>query len=258
MENVKIFDNTGSVFSQRVVFDHQPKTGGTSISHWLMNSLGPGCVSQHVTGFHRDIIRSHGGAYSVISGHLMFFGEGLDPRYKYITCLRDPVSRVISWLYFVLNNHTEEQLPGVYNAVKAFVDSDGDELYENILLKNQIQNNYVSHFSKIKRIESNGANESLLSAINNIDEYCYIGFTERMDELAADIGILLGISDPTIPFKNITGGSKNASPKLIKRVEQMNLMDLEFYNTIRLRQRNMPKKPAGKSRYWAGFKGYTK
>ena len=97
--------STRRVFPGRIIFDHLPKTAGMSINSWLIDSLGDGCVIPNLIGMHSDLIVSYGGLYSIISGHIHFSArEGLDPRYQYITCIREPIDRVVSWLYFVSNN----------------------------------------------------------------------------------------------------------------------------------------------------------
>ena len=94
-------------FPGRIVFDHRPKTGGQALSAWLIDRLGAGCVSPNLTGSNAELIKLYGGIYSIISGHVNFLDRGtLDPRYQYITCLREPVDRVLSWLFFVLDDAT--------------------------------------------------------------------------------------------------------------------------------------------------------
>ena len=91
----KVNDLKKRVFPGRIIFDHLPKTAGMSINNWLFESLGE-VVIPNLIGQHSDLIRDYGGLYSVISGHIHFAAkEGLDPRYQYITCVRDPVERIV-------------------------------------------------------------------------------------------------------------------------------------------------------------------
>ena len=101
-------------FPGRVVFDHLPKTAGQAVNAWLRSSLGAACVTTTLAGDHRELITRYGGEYSLISAHVTFSGEGLDPRYQYVTCLREPIDRAISWLFFVLNNHDTNTLPKLW------------------------------------------------------------------------------------------------------------------------------------------------
>ena len=97
-----------NVFGGRVVFDHLPKTAGQAVNAWLRAELGESCVTTNLIGEHRALIHQYGGDYSVISGHVHFSREGLDPRYQYITCLREPIDRAVSWLFFVTKKITRK------------------------------------------------------------------------------------------------------------------------------------------------------
>lgn len=114
-------------FSGRVIFDHLPKTAGTSVNRWLIEALGDGNVSDIVTGLHRSALHRYGGQYCLITGHLDFINaEGLDPRWQYTTILRDPIDRALSWLYYVTKHYSADTLPGTYQACKQFIESDGE------------------------------------------------------------------------------------------------------------------------------------
>ena len=116
------------IFAGRVIFDHLPKTAGQAINSWLTKELGSGCVTPNLIGDHQNLIKRYGGEYSVISAHIHFLGDGLDPRYHYITNLREPLDRALSWLFFVYKNHEAEQLPGLWKLVERFVVSEGEDL----------------------------------------------------------------------------------------------------------------------------------
>lgn len=113
-------------FPGRVIFDHLPKTAGQAVNAWLRAALGSGCVSDNLIGAHRELITQYGGAYSVISAHVHFDGSGFDPRYNYVTCFREPIDRALSWIFFVLNNHSDQDIVVLRRATQAFVDSEGE------------------------------------------------------------------------------------------------------------------------------------
>jgi hypothetical protein len=68
-------------FNGRVIFDHLPKCAGQAVNAWLRANLGSASVTENLIGEHRNLIRSFGGDYPVISGHLHFHEQALDPRY---------------------------------------------------------------------------------------------------------------------------------------------------------------------------------
>jgi hypothetical protein len=135
------FFNTPS----RVIFDHLQKTGGMAINQWLTTALGDGCVSPNIGAIdHRSLIAKFGGTYSVLTAHVNFGRQGMDPRYQYVTLLREPIDRVVSWLYFIVNNNTSERFGEFWHVAKRFIESggdDGDDLLHG--------NFYVKHFASI-------------------------------------------------------------------------------------------------------------
>ncbi|PTQ90241.1 hypothetical protein C8R30_1379 [Nitrosomonas nitrosa] len=96
-----------NIFSGRAIFDHLPKTAGQAINRRLTKELGSGSgsVTPNLISRHQELIRIFGGRYSVISGHLNFQNDGLDPRYNYIIILQEPLDRAISWFFYVLPDY---------------------------------------------------------------------------------------------------------------------------------------------------------
>jgi len=222
-------------FPGRVFFDHLPKTAGVAINLWLVESLGSGCVTPTVIGSHRDLIRQYGGRYSVISGHIHFQdGDRLDPRYQYITLLRNPVDRVISWLYFVINDHDISHPPYLLDMAKRFIDSDGQDMPDALI--GYISNLYVEHFC---RIEGNGAereDEKLARALAAIQKYDVVGMYEDMPNFLADVAVLIGIPSPKAIARVNTTTQRPAvdqiSAALRERIVDLNRLDMRFYEEV--------------------------
>jgi len=81
----------------RIIFDHIPKTAGMAVNSWLQRVLGQGCVSPNSICEHWEAIGKYGGILSIISAHIFFHdGDALDPRYDYVTILREPIDREIT------------------------------------------------------------------------------------------------------------------------------------------------------------------
>ena len=84
----------------RIVFDHLPKTGGTSVRTALATALGDNGSVSEVSCPHHAAIK---GANSrrLLAAHFWFYpGELLAPGWLYATMLRDPVERFLSQYYF--------------------------------------------------------------------------------------------------------------------------------------------------------------
>ncbi|MEQ5843325.1 Wzt carbohydrate-binding domain-containing protein [Paraburkholderia acidicola] len=227
--------NPKNVFSGRVIFDHLAKTAGQAINDWLVNALGTGCVTPNLIGDHQDLIRKYGGLYSVISAHVHFVdGEDLDPRYQYMTVFREPVDRIISWLYFLVNNHDESQLPDLVPAARRFLDSEGVELSDT--LAGSISNIYVRHFCRMGDSTPTCADEQVLSALAAIRKYDVVGIYEDMPLFLRDVGKLIGLAVPAgLGRVNVTQrrpAVDQISPVLRDRIIELNRLDLRLYAEV--------------------------
>ncbi len=248
------------VFSGRVIFDHIAKTAGTAINAWLRQALGAGCVTEPVVGEHRKLISRYGG-YSIIFGHIGFGGEGLDPRYQYVTLLRHPVERLVSWLYFVINCHTSEQLQKewgweIWEATKAFVESEGEVLLDHRLFW-AISNWLVRHFASIFNPNPASDEEELALALSAIAQYDLIGVYEELPRFTECLASRLGLLPPNLPQVNITKGKPaQVSPKLWQRLEEKNQLDLEFYSQVKAQVAKLPKSEPIEQPKWQAWPGF--
>ena len=232
-----------SPFGGRVIFDHLPKTAGMAVQAWLAGALGTRCVTANLIGEHRRLIKIYGGEYSVIVAHLSYCGEGLDPRYRYITCLREPLDRAISWLYFVVNHHDESQLGSPWWQAQRFLITEGAELGRE--LEKNITNPYVEHFSSIfpedprSGLKNRTDAEKLSAAMSAIERYDVWGLCDEFAAFLNDIAALIGLPAPgQIALVNVTRqrpAVTDISAKLRKRLEELNRLDLEFYRLLRER-----------------------
>ncbi len=220
-------------FAGRVIFDHLAKTAGQSVNKWLRDSLGAGCVTENLIGTHRALIKAYGGDYSIISGHVDFEYTLLDPRYKYITCLRDPIERLNSWIHFVINDHPETNLSW-NNSVSRFYESEGDFFDEQH--PPFIKNYYVSHFSKICEFNLKEDQKKLEYSIDVCMEYDIVGFFDRIPDFIENIAELASIKYSEIPHINKTSNKPTLfemSKKLSDNIKRENELDIEFYNKIK-------------------------
>ncbi|ELW9526866.1 sulfotransferase family 2 domain-containing protein [Burkholderia cenocepacia] len=238
------------IFSGRVIFDHLPKTAGQAVNAWLSKTLGAGNVTPNLIGRHRDLIRRYGGEYAVISAHIEFRGTGLDPRYHYVTCLREPIDRALSWLFFVVKNHEVEQLPGLWEQVEHFIASEGDDLggsvFDNAgapadwdLCLGNITNPYVEHFARVSGAMPRTDDERIRAALSSVEQYDVCGLYEDIPDFLSEVGALIGVSAPAQFEKvNVTRArpaAERISEKFRRRLEALNELDIEFYRVLRER-----------------------
>ncbi|MDN7671604.1 hypothetical protein QZM22_03470 [Burkholderia oklahomensis] len=237
------------VFAGRVIFDHLPKTAGQAVNAWLSKALGAGCVTPNLIGRHRDLIRRYGGEYSVISAHVSFQGMGLDPRYQYLTCLREPIDRAISWLFFVMNNHEAEQLPELWEQAGRFAalpdDPDVDfrasvgRSFEPEFVE-AIRNPYVEHFAAIAGVCPRTDDEKIAAALASVEQYDVWGFYEAMPAFLSDVAALIGLPAPQridkVNATRVRPDVGQITPSLRKHLETLNALDIEFYRVLRERR----------------------
>ena len=228
--------STRRVFPGRIIFDHLPKTAGMSINSWLIDSLGDGCVIPNLIGMHSDLIVSYGGLYSIISGHIHFSArEGLDPRYQYITCIREPIDRVVSWLYFVSNNIDNSHPVNLVMEVDCFLNSNGQDLSD--LVAKNISNLYVKHFGRVLGSGLESESEIYSNSMLAVKQYDVIGLVEMMPNFLTETAALIGLPRPLeIPRINITKQRVRVDQlavELIENIKKINLLDIAFYTEVR-------------------------
>lgn len=215
----------------RLIFDHLPKTAGQAINAWLVAELGSGCVTPNLIGDHSDLIRKYGGLYSVISAHVHFDGgKGHDPRYQYMTLFREPVDRVISWLFFVINNHDDDQLPGLRQAAIKFLQK------EDCSLNGHIGNAYVEHFCRIEGDGTECDDQKIANALSAIKKYDVVGLYDNMPQFLAEAAALIGLPEPeTLDKVNVTTKRPQVneiSTALRDRLVALNQLDIRLFEEV--------------------------
>lgn len=235
---VDVIQTTKTPYPGRLIFDHLPKTGGQAVYTWLASELGTGNVC-YVNNFDesvRNIIRLYGGVYSIISGHLVFApGEGLDPRYQYVTLLREPVDRTVSWIYYLLNEKQNGGFKDIYiNGARDFIESDGEVANPQFITS--LTNPYVNHFTGIESIEPREDKIKVESSLKILKKYALVGRYEEMDKFIHNFGRLLGIpTQRKLEVVNKTSVRPNKdeiSSRLMSKIIELNSMDIELYRTV--------------------------
>lgn len=226
-------DEQARPFDGRIIFDHLQKTAGQAVNAWLVRELGSRTVTPNLIGEHRSLIHSHGGDYAIISAHLSFRGEGLDPRYRYITCVREPLDRILSWLYF-LKNHDGAQWATWQPDATAFLETEGTELSDKLLPT--LQNFYVEHFAAVFDVSPRSESEKLTAALNTIFQFDIWGLYGELSEFVVDVATLIGMPAPErldrVNQTQYRPPLDAISSKLRKRLEELCELDIEFFSFL--------------------------
>lgn len=218
----------------RLIFDHIPKTAGMAFNSWLEQSIGENLVAHGLVGNYTALKLNCKKKFKVLSAHLDFNGEGLDSDFKHITCLREPVERVLSHIYYILNNFTEELLGELYIHTSEFVSSCGEEIHP--MLYSYFSNYYVEHFSRLSPTIFITKQDKIEAALYAISQYDLVGFQSNLLDFQKKVSAILNI-DNSNPLKlhNVTLNRpelRNISEKLITRIKAINALDIDFYAEV--------------------------
>lgn len=199
----------GAREKQIVIFVHVPKTAGTTLRHIIQYQFQPNNVFE----FYRRVRKPHKGidefrnlsearknSLKLVSGHIGFgLHEFLSQPCTYITVLRDPIDRVISYYYYLLNTRN--------GAAK------NKSLEDFVKTYRGAQNSMTKFLSgmrlEIQLLDSNVnidceqcSPETLELAKNNLKKhFVVIGLVERFDETLFLLKRALGWDIPPYYFK---------------------------------------------------------
>ena len=231
-----------------VIFMHVPKTAGTSLRHIVQSQFQPHNVFEFYNlktlppkvrkgiAKYNSLSEAQKQAIKFVSGHVGFgLHEFLSRPCTYITVLRDPVERVISYYYFLLRNQNEivknktlpefiETFGGVHNSMTCYL--------SGLTLQAQLQ----GCDAKLKSQQFD--QETLAKAKENLKNYFkVVGFVDRFDETCILLQKILGWNIPAFYVrKNVAKhphATKEIPPETISLIHQYNELDLSLYNYAR-------------------------
>jgi hypothetical protein len=221
----------------RYIFDHLPKTAGLAVNHFLRSVLGAQRVTPTVGGLHDQLIAQYG-HYDVICAHMLFPpGSVLNARYKYLTVLREPVDRAISWLHFAaFDVQPSDTNAAERDAARKFLSSGGD-LY-SAALDGILRNPCTAHFrSLVTHQEDLSPSAAREAALEGLTKYDLIGFQESIQTFIDALSDEFQIPRRPLPIVNKTSsrpGVDEISPKLRSRLQELTVIDSEVYQAAKL------------------------
>jgi Wzt-like putative exopolysaccharide export protein len=196
----------------RLVFDHLPRTGGTSVRVALAAALGDNGHVPEVSWPHHAAIKS-ARERRLLAGHFWFFsGETLAPGWAYATLLRNPVDRVLSQYAFhrsMCGTILDGALAGgpVAAAVRL-------ELSEYVECLSPYSNLQARHFASRVCDAPDGLNEPQLlqAAVASLGSYDVVGVFTDLQRFADTCADVLGVPSQPLPHLN-------AAPQRLRREE---------------------------------------
>jgi Wzt C-terminal domain/Sulfotransferase family len=240
----------------RTVFNHLPKTGGTSIRRALAAAIGTSMdvfdpTASHPS--HRSLV-AHAGEQRFIASHLWFYpGERLISGWYYATILRDPLGRFLSQYYFN-RQHRNQVLDGSVDdrLIMAAVNKDLSDFLADPdpYIQRNHKNWQARYFAARVRDAPDVLDEDqlLAAAIESLEDYDLVGVYGDLQGFFDVYCRDLGVAGGALPRLNVTvrqGADPALSPTLRENILANNRVDMALYEWaarrfIRDRQREGP------------------
>lgn len=214
-----------------VVFYHVPKTAGSTIMSILDNQFDSKEIYPFF--FQKKINESRNlENYNLFHGHFYFSltQTKIANNAINITFFRNPVDRILSEYRYIIKHFdylSDEDKSKVFQGHKA----------QPLFLIHPETNIGVNGFclclsSFLEDDPNKSIDEHLASAKKNLEEFFFVGITERMEESIHLLFNLLGwpIPEAQIPRLNTTDGYIEKYPdELIEEIKRLNWADIELY-----------------------------
>jgi Galactose-3-O-sulfotransferase len=218
-----------------IIFLHLPKTGGVTLRRALKWKYAP-----HLLNFETltkpaqslgEVPLDERRNARVLTGHLQYGVHDYIPREcDYITLLREPIARVISYYYYILEHDKHWRHAELVNSgmsLEEFVASSTERGIEN---------------DQTRMLAGRGAGdldaeslgrEALEEAKCNLDRFLVVGLTEHFDESFILTRRALGWKFPLYVTANVATRPKPASEAAVEAIRERNQLDLELYDHAR-------------------------
>jgi hypothetical protein len=167
-----------------IIFTHIPKTAGTSFLKTVVEPNIPESQIYHYGDIKKFFVEQHD--YTLVEGHVPYGLHYFTNRpVKYITFLRNPIERAVSYYYFIKDSDVN-----VYkHPLRDYADSVSlKEFYENKKFQNQ-QTRFLAGFlsDRLYAINSYLSLEKVIldKAVNHLLNYYCFGILERFEQSIA-------------------------------------------------------------------------
>lgn len=225
---------------RRLVFDHLPKCGGSSIMVYLRSNylrrqtfaIDGARPLADVARFRR-LPENRRHAYQLVSGHLANRLVPLAHEESLVaTVLRDPIDRIVSHYYFAKGLREHYLHDTIVRRGLSLED------YVTSGISDELTNWYTAHFAQRTPAEVEAApEESLQAALDALGRYDLVGF---VDDIAGFASALQGLAALPQPFGGTRTNVTRKRPKLrdvpstsLAVIAEANYLDVQLYREIR-------------------------
>lgn len=225
----------------RILFDHIPKCAGTTTFYYLSRHYPERLIfklyalsSPETAKNFQNMPASKRESFRLVSGHhahLLF--KDVHPDSIVFTVLRDPVERVISHYYYVLNQKGHHLHARVKQSTMSLED------YATSGISAELDNFYTWHFSEVPAEQIHEIpDEAFRSAQESLSaHYDIIGF---QDDLSGAIHRLRKAARLYLPYKGqvynrakISNERDNISQNTRNVIAEVNHLDIKLYSWLR-------------------------
>jgi hypothetical protein len=225
----------------RVLFEHLPKCGGTTVTEYLKSQYPRRLVyeidgrnpTQSIERF-QSLSAAERHQYRLVTGHLTDeLIELVSPETITLTILRDPVERIVSHYFFV------RQDPLHYLHATVVKGGITLEEYARGQLSSELRNWYTTYFSRFSPRDTKDDPEGALAeALRRIHErYDIVGFLDRLPATMAELRGRAHLRQSFPGFRlNRTAGrpaSSSIPQATLEIIAAANALDLRLYAALR-------------------------
>jgi Sulfotransferase family len=240
-------------FSPVLYYLHIPKSAGTSVRSLFRRVYGANLVEvyQRIDAAYVRSLDAVCRPESVLFGHFSFSLHLLlgDPEPSYMTILRHPIDRVISWYRAALRDPSSEHFARIERdrltlaeAVELGIAAETNNHSVRVLSGNYLNWNFkyrtLDRAARLigKRCYQFNGRRYLDAAVANMNRFFgFVGITEQMDQLARFLAESTGLApdDIAVPFENVAPASKlDVDSQTLEVISKANELDLRLYEKV--------------------------
>lgn len=218
-----------------IIFAHMPKAAGISLNVVMKKQYG---IRQFLElnpkiprKAYNDVIEMS--IWSLLqlrglSGHVIWgIHEWLPKPFIYITLLRDPVERILSFYAYARSSPTHrlhnEMIEKKMSLEEFLTWEKSAHETENLQCK-LLSSAYPYRETNMPTVFTN--------AKNNLQQYFLVGLTEQFEKSLELFSGSFGWKNVQVERENVTPNRvkrKDVSPQIIKKIEELNKFDMELY-----------------------------
>lgn len=227
--------------SQKLLFEHIPKCGGSSVTHFLKSQYPDKTIfaldgdhpSKSIREF-KALPEDVRFSYDLIVGHGAHqLLHDTHPEKVTATVFREPIDRIISHYFFVRRTRSH------YLHEKVMSQNISLEDYVTSGLSGELRNDYVTRFLQIPAEDAERDSEASVERAYRLirESYTVVGIldnlTTAMDSISQAANFPTRFKDDMV---NATVGRpqfKEIAPSTLKTIAEVNFLDIKLYELIK-------------------------